>query len=170
MSLVTLKRMAALASVSGAALLAASPALAQAAGPADAQGGGPAVGQQVATPDSPDDMGQTIVVRGVRGSLLRSIEAKRSSGTIIDAISAEELGKFPDRNVAEALGNIPGVTVGRDGRGEGRNVTIRGLGEEFAITTLNGRILPTFSTVRALAFYLVPSVFFWGAVVRMGVL
>jgi hypothetical protein len=87
MSLVTLKRMAALASVSGAALLAASPALAQAAGPA--------VGQQVATPDSPDDMGQTIVVRGVRGSLLRSIEAKRSSGTIIDAISAEERASFP---------------------------------------------------------------------------
>ncbi len=82
-----------------------------------------------------------VVVRGVRGSLLRSIQAKRNADTIVDAISAEELGKFPNRNVAEALANIPGVTVGRDGRGEGRDITVRGLGSNFAITTLNGRIL-----------------------------
>lgn len=104
-----------------------------------------------------------IVVIGVRGSLLRSIETKRRASTILDAISAEELGKFPDRNVAEALGNIPGVTVGREGRGEGRQVTVRGLGEEFAITTLNGRILPTDSTDRSFAFDVLPSEMISGA-------
>ena len=116
-----------------------------------------------ATPPSGPLEGSEIVVRGVRGSLLRSIETKRDAPTILDSISAEELGKFPDRNVAEALGNIPGVTVGRDGRGEGRNVTIRGLGQEFAITTLNGRILPTDTTDRSFAFDVLPSEMISGA-------
>ncbi|NIJ33337.1 TonB-dependent receptor [Sphingomonas oligoaromativorans] len=112
---------------------------------------------------------EEIIVRGVRGSLLRSIQTKRDAATIVDAISAEELGKFPNRNVAEALGNIPGVTVGRDGRGEGRQVTIRGLGEDFAITTLNGRILPTDSTDRSFAFDVLPSEMISGAEVTKAV-
>ncbi len=112
---------------------------------------------------------QEIVVRGVRGSLLRSINTKRDAATIVDAISAEELGKFPNRNVAEALANIPGVTVGRDGRGEGRNVTIRGLGEDFALTTLNGRILPTDSAGRAFAFDVLASEVISGAEVLKAV-
>ena len=110
-----------------------------------------------------------VVVTGVRGSLQRSIDAKRNAATIVDAISAEELGKFPDRNVAEALGNIPGVTVGRDGRGEGRSITVRGLGEDFAITTLNDRILPTDTTDRAFAFDVLPSEMISGAQVQKAV-
>ena len=111
-----------------------------------------------------------IVVTGVRGSLLRSTEAKRNATTIVDAISAEELGKFPDRNVAEALGNIPGITVGRDGRGEGKTITLRGLDEEFAVTTLNGRILPSDrGTSRAFAFDVLPSDMISGAEVRKAV-
>ncbi len=155
-----------LASASAAALLGAGSACAQDSGaqaPDTVDAATDQAGANGATP------GNEIVVRGVRGSLLRSIEAKRNSGTIVDAISAEELGKFPDRNVAEALGNIPGVTVGRDGRGEGRNITIRGLGEEFAITTLNGRILPTDSTDRAFAFDVLPSEMISGAEVAKAV-
>jgi iron complex outermembrane recepter protein len=110
-----------------------------------------------------------IVVTGVRGSLLRSSEAKRNASTIVDAISAEELGKFPDRNVAEALGNIPGITVGRDGRGEGKDVTIRGLGSDFSVTTLNGRILPTDQTGRAFEFDILPSEMISGAEVMKAV-
>jgi TonB-dependent receptor len=113
--------------------------------------------------------GGDVVVRGVRGSLLRSIQAKRSADTIVDAISAEELGKFPNRNVAEALANIPGVTVGRDGRGEGRNITVRGLGQNFAITTLNGRILPTDGVDRSFAFDVLPSEIISGAEVMKAV-
>lgn len=147
MNLAGLKHISMLTGISGVALLLSSTAMAQAAPPDTPPGA-----------DEPD-----IVVRGVRGSLLRSIEAKRNAATIVDAISAEELGKFPDRNVAEALGNIPGVTVGRDGRGEGRNITVRGLGEGFAITTLNGRILPTDSTDRSFAFDVLPSEMISGA-------
>ena len=118
----------------------------------------------VQAPDAGD-----IVIRGVRGSLLRSIDTKRDASTILDAISAEELGKFPNRNVAEALANISGVTVGRDGRGEGRNITVRGLGQNFAITTLNGRILPTDGPDRSFAFDVLPSEVIAGAEIQKAV-
>ena len=125
--------------------------------------------QQPGDTGAPDDGAGDIVVRGVRGSLLRSIQAKRDADTIVDAISAEELGKFPNRNVAEALANIPGVTVGRDGRGEGRDITIRGLGSNFAITTLNGRILPTDGPDRSFQFDVLPSEIISGAEVQKAV-
>jgi TonB-dependent receptor len=128
------------------------------------------VGLTLATAASAaDDELEEVVVTGVRASLLRSMDAKRNATTIVDAISAEELGKFPDRNVAEALGNIPGVTVGRDGRGEGRNITVRGLGEDFSVTTLNGRILPTDTTDRSFAFDILPSEMISGAEVMKAV-
>jgi iron complex outermembrane receptor protein len=163
-----------LAGVSAAALLTASSAFAQADEP-KASIAKPDPSTILVTPGDPaatadaDAIGPDIVVRGVRGSLLRSIQAKRNADTIVDAISAEELGKFPNRNVAEALANIPGVTVGRDGRGEGRSVTVRGLGENFAITTLNGRILPTDGTDRSFAFDVLPSEIISGAEVAKAV-
>jgi TonB-dependent receptor len=160
--------------ISVGALLAANGALAQVAlqdGATDTETAAPSPDQVLTDPAS-----QTagvapgeIVVRGVRGSLLRSIQAKRNADTIVDAISAEELGKFPNRNVAEALANIPGVTVGRDGRGEGRNITVRGLGQNFAITTLNGRILPTDGSDRSFAFDVLPSEVISGAEVQKAV-
>ena len=163
-----------LTGVSAAALLTAPAALGQTvpANPTTAEPDPATVltdpGQQTDATDGAD-AGDDIVVRGVRGSLLRSIQAKRNAETIIDAISAEELGKFPNRNVAEALANIPGVTVGRDGRGEGRSVTVRGLGENFAITTLNGRILPTDGADRSFAFDVLPSEIISGAEVSKAV-
>lgn len=148
---------------SATALLAPSSALAQSDGAPVALAAAQAEAQ-ASSADEPE-----IVIRGVRGSLLRSIQAKRDADTIVDAISAEELGKFPNRNVAEALANIPGVTVGRDGRGEGRDITIRGLGENFAITTLNGRILPTDGSDRSFAFDVLPSEIISGAQVQKAV-
>jgi TonB-dependent receptor len=112
---------------------------------------------------------ETVVVSGVRGSVLRSMDMKSRAATIVDAISSEELGKFPDRNVADALGNIPGVTVSRGVGAEGENVTIRGLGEEFSITTLNGRILPSDTTSRAFAFDVLPSEMISGAEIRKAI-
>jgi iron complex outermembrane recepter protein len=155
-----------------AALLTASSALAQSTGPQDpvAQPDPDTVLSDPAQkPGDTSSIEQEVVVRGVRGSLLRSILAKRSADTIVDAISAEELGKFPNRNVAEALANIPGVTVGRDGRGEGRDITVRGLGQNFAITTLNGRILPTDGTDRSFSFDVLPSEIISGAEVQKAV-
>jgi len=83
-----------------------------------------------------------IVVTGIRGSLQRSIDVKRDAPTVVDAISSEDVGKFPDINVAESVQRISGVQINRQ-RGEGRSVNIRGLPASFTLATLNGRTLPS---------------------------
>lgn len=84
---------------------------------------------------------EVIQVSGIRGSLMRSMDLKRGSSGVVDAISAEELGKFPDTNLAEALQRITGVTISRS-NGEGSQITVRGFGPEFNLVTLNGRQMP----------------------------
>ncbi|WP_420429991.1 TonB-dependent receptor [Kordiimonas sp.] len=79
-----------------------------------------------------------IVVTGIRGSLKQSLAVKRNSTALVDAISAEDIGKFPDKNVAESLQRVPGVTIQRQ-FGEGAAVSIRGAGNELTLTTLNGQ-------------------------------
>jgi TonB-dependent receptor len=86
-----------------------------------------------------------IVVRGYRQSLQYSTEAKREATGFIDAIFAEDIGKFPDTNIAESLTRIPGIQLNRDVNGEGMKVAIRGLGENFTKTTINGRTVATAS-------------------------
>lgn len=81
-----------------------------------------------------------IVVSGIRKSLSDAIDAKRASDSIVDAISAEDVGKLPDRNIAEALQRVPGVAIQRN-RGEGDFVSIRGLGPEFVRGSVNGRTI-----------------------------
>ncbi|WCM25108.1 TonB-dependent receptor [Sphingomonas sp. QA11] len=83
-----------------------------------------------------------IVVTGIRASLRRSLDIKRDSQGVVDAISAEEIGKFPDTNLAESLQRITGVSIDRS-NGEGSLVTVRGFGPEFNLVTLNGRQMPT---------------------------
>ena len=79
-----------------------------------------------------------IVVTGYRNSLALSTNAKRASTGFTDAIFAEDIGKFPDTNIAESFNRISGVTITRDITGEGTNVAIRGLGSNFTNVTLNG--------------------------------
>lgn len=112
---------------------------------------------------------EEIVVTGMRASLARSIDSKRDAATVLDSISAEELGKFPDRNVADSLGNVPGISVRRTRGAEGQNVSIRGLGQGFSIVTLNERILPTDGAGREFAFDVLPSEMISGADVYKGV-
>ena len=81
-----------------------------------------------------------VVVTGVRASLERSIAIKRDSFGVVDAISAEDIGKFPDTNLAESLQRIPGVSIDRV-NGEGSTVTVRGFGADYNLVTLNGRTL-----------------------------
>jgi iron complex outermembrane receptor protein len=81
---------------------------------------------------------EVIKVTGIRGSLEASMNTKRFSNAVVDAVSAEDIGKFPDNNVAEALGRIPGVTVSRQ-FGEGSSVSIRGASNQLTLTTLNGQ-------------------------------
>lgn len=84
------------------------------------------------------DKVEVIEVKGIRGSLIRSMDLKRSSSGVMDAISAEEMGKFPDTNLAESLQRITGVSVSRS-NGEGSQITVRGFGPSFNLVTLNGR-------------------------------
>lgn len=84
----------------------------------------------------------TVVVTGIRGSLMSSMETKRSADGIVDAISAEDIGRFPDQNLAESLQRITGVSVDRS-LGEGSSVTVRGFGQDFNLVTFNGRLMPT---------------------------
>ncbi|MEG3177152.1 TonB-dependent receptor [Sphingomonas sp. RB3P16] len=93
-------------------------------------------GTPSADTSAPDD----IVVTGVRASLERSISIKRNSTGIVDAISAEDIGKFPDTNLAESLQRITGVSIDRV-NGQGAQVTVRGFGPSFNLVTLNGRTL-----------------------------
>ena len=106
----------------------------------------------VATQDNPaspaatpaDD--QDIVVTGIRASLERGAEIRRNSDGIVDAIVAEDIGKFPDTNLAESLQRIPGVSIDRV-NGEGSQVTVRGFGAAFNLVTLNGRQMPAADVV-----------------------
>jgi TonB-dependent receptor len=94
-------------------------------------------------PDEPD-----IVVTGFRGSLSKAIELKREAIGFRDSIVAEDIGKFPEANVADSLQRIPGVILSRDGASnEGQRISIRGLGSEFTVTTINGAPVRTTSAM-----------------------
>ncbi|WP_266158605.1 TonB-dependent receptor [Dyella silvatica] len=81
---------------------------------------------------------EAVSVSGILGSLNRTIETKRDETAVVDAISAEDVGKFPDTNLAESLQHITGVQITRDGNGEGQYVTVRGLPTDFTLATFNG--------------------------------
>lgn len=89
-----------------------------------------------------------IVVTGFRGSLQQSADAKRNSTSFIDSVFAEDIGKFPDTNIAESFNRIPGITINREITGEGLNITIRGLGTNFTRILLNGAPVAVASTGR----------------------
>jgi len=84
---------------------------------------------------------EEVVVTGLRGSLKASMETKRDAVGVVDAINAEDIGKFPDTNLSEALQRITGVSIDRR-NGEGALVTARGFGPQFNLVTLNGRQMP----------------------------
>ena len=86
--------------------------------------------------DAPQPM-QTVQVTGLRASLESALNAKRQDNGIVDVIKAEDMGKFPDTNLAESLQRVPGVVIDRDA-GEGRNITVRGLGQDFTRVRING--------------------------------
>jgi TonB-dependent receptor len=85
---------------------------------------------------------QTVVVSGIRQSMASSLNLKRNSDGIVDGIVAEDIGKFPDTNLAESLQRISGVSIDRT-NGEGQKVTVRGIGPDFNMVLLNGRQMPT---------------------------
>ncbi|WP_374940283.1 TonB-dependent receptor [Pedomonas mirosovicensis] len=117
------------------ALLTATPALAQTTTeqPATATTAGSSMAME------------EIVVTGFRRSLEVALDAKRDSVSSVDVIVAEDIAKFPDQNLAESLQRIPGISILRDG-GEGRAITVRGLGAQFTRVRVNGMETITTST------------------------
>lgn len=101
-------------------------ALASAASPAMAQAPA-ASGEEV----------EELVVTGFRGSLQQALNIKRDSAVASDAILAEDIGKFPDLNLSESIQRISGVAITREG-GEGRQISVRGLGPQFTRVRING--------------------------------
>lgn len=81
---------------------------------------------------------EVIQVTGIRGSNRASINAKRFADAVVDSVSAEDVGQFPDSDVGQALARVPGVTVGRS-FGQGASVSIRGTDPLMTLTTLNGQ-------------------------------
>ncbi|MBO9714987.1 TonB-dependent receptor [Sphingomonas sp.] len=98
--------------------------------------------------DNPAPDGDEIVVTGYRKSLESSTNAKKSATGFTDTIFAEDIGKFPDTNIAESFNRVPGVTISREITGEGLSVTIRGLGTNFTRVTLNNAPILVASTGR----------------------
>ena len=97
----------------------------------------PATPAAAAPPEEPAAV-EEIVVTGYRASLASAANMKRAATNFTDSIVAEDIGKFPDLNIAESLQRIPGVQLGRDVTGEGVQISVRGLGPSFTKVTLNG--------------------------------
>ncbi len=124
---------------------------------------------QTATSDSAEALDlQTVQVKGVRAALSRSNDIKRDAATVQDSITALELGKFPDNNVADSLSHITGVSISRTAGGEGQKVSVRGLGPEYTLSTFNGRILATDGAGRDFAYDVLPADVISGADVIKG--
>lgn len=92
--------------------------------------------------ESDGSVEEVIVTGSFRASMANALNTKRGSANNVDAIVAEDIGKMPDLNLAESLQRISGVAITREG-GEGRNITVRGLGPGFSATTLNGMEVPS---------------------------
>lgn len=115
----------------------AAPAFAQEAPTATPPSSANAQNTDQAEPAASDD---SIVVTGIRGSLRNAINVKRQANAVVDVISAEDIGKFPDRNVAESLSHIPGVSIDRR-FGEGEKVAILGTDPALNRMLLDGHAL-----------------------------
>ncbi|MEN0036733.1 MAG: TonB-dependent receptor [Cellvibrio sp.] len=88
-----------------------------------------------------DDTVEEVTVTGIRASVAQAMDTKRNAVGVVDAISAEDIGKMPDSNLSESLQRISGLSINRSD-GEGSQVTARGIGAELNMVTLNGRVMP----------------------------
>ena len=121
-----------------------------------------ALAQEAQPQDQAAQDAEVIEVRGIRRSLSEAQDIKRSAPGVVDAISAEDLGKFPDTNIAESLQRIPGIAIDRNG-GEGQFVTVRGFGPSFNTVLVNGRRIVSETGGREFSFDLYPAELISGA-------
>lgn len=119
------------------------------------------------TKSTVDEDTEIISIVGIKRSMLSANDLKRNADVISDGISAEDIGVFPDGNVAESLQRITGVSIDRSG-GEGRFITVRGLGPEFNTVLANGRMLATENSGREFSLDVISADLINGAQVYKG--
>lgn len=117
-------------------LVLASPAVARQAGSEPQRAAD--VQPQAQDESAPEEVSDEIVVSGFRASLRSALSGKRNADRVQEVLSAEDLGKLPEASIAESLARLPGVTTNRD-RGNGTQITVRGMGPNLVNTLLNGR-------------------------------
>jgi hypothetical protein len=124
-----------------------------------------------ATTSNQNEQLQEVVVTGIRASLEQSIELKRNADSVVDVVTAEDIGKMPDKNIADSLKRVPGVTISSAGASEGGfdendRVSLRGTGPSLTQTLINGHnvasgdwfVLNQVTTVgRSVSYTLLPS-------------
>ena len=121
-----------------------------------------AVFAQAAAPAAQNDV---VTITGIRRGIESAISVKKNAEGVVEAISAEDIGKLPDTTLAESLARLPGVTVQRDSKGNGTNVSIRGLGPDFNGYLLNGREQTSTGDSRAVDLSVYPAELIGGATV-----
>lgn len=124
----------------------------------------PAFAQDAAPADDETSAEEPIIVTGIRGSINNSVQQKKNNSSIVEVVSAEDIGKLPDLSIAESLSRLPGLATQRlDGRAN--VVSIRGLAPDFTTTLLNGREQVSASNNRGVELDQYPSELLNGAVV-----
>ena len=123
---------------------------------------GAAIAQE--SPASDDGQVEVIAVSGIRGSLIRAQAVKQDNSSIVEALSAEDIGKLPDSSIAESLSRLPGLSGERVG-GRTSGISVRGFKEDFTGTSLNGRELIGIGDNRGVEYDLYPSEIMTGATI-----
>jgi iron complex outermembrane receptor protein len=120
--------------------------------------GAPIMAQETEEPAAVEGESEAdaIVVTGIRGSIQSSLDAKRNATSIVEVISAEDIGLLPDQSIADTLARLPGVTAQRV-RGRSQQISIRGLGPDFSLSLLNGREIVSAGNNRGIEFDQFPS-------------
>ncbi len=112
--------------------------------------------EKAAAAEAQTEEGEAIIVTGLRAAIQSSLDAKRNATSIVEVISAEDLGLLPDQSIADSLARLPGVTAQRV-RGRSQQVSIRGLGPDFSLALLNGREVVSAGNNRGIEFDQFPS-------------
>ncbi len=108
---------------------------------------------------------QTVTVTGIRAGIESAISVKKNADGVVEALSAEDIGKLPDTTIAESLARLPGVTTQRNAQGQATNISIRGLGPDFNGYLLNGREQTSTGDSRAVDLSVYPAELIAGATV-----
>ena len=136
---------------------ATTPAITGEASAAVAQPTPPPPSDTAANPqDTDQSSNKAIVVTGFRAALRSSTAKKKNSETVVESVTAEDIGKLPDNSIGESIARLPGIAAQRN-NGRANIISIRGFGPDFSTTTLNGRQQTTTNDSRAVEFDQYPS-------------